>query len=38
MKKDNYISPEIEIFEIAIEQGFAQSQNAPISDWEQEIM
>lgn len=32
-KKQNYIPPEIEIVEVAIEKGFATSQNAPISEW-----
>ena len=32
-KKQNYIPPEIEIVEVAIEKGFATSQNVPISDW-----
>lgn len=33
MKKDFYLSPEIEIMEITIEKGFATSPGAPISDW-----
>ena len=32
-KKQNYIPPEIEIVEVAIENGFATSPNVPISEW-----
>ena len=32
-KKQNYIPPEIEIVEVAIEKGFATSPYAPISEW-----
>jgi hypothetical protein len=35
MEKQTYISPEIEVVEIAIEKGFAQSGNgAGESEWE----
>ena len=37
MKKQNYISPEIEVFEVKIEQGFAASLEGvtedPTADW-----
>ena len=40
MKKQNYIAPDIEIIEVAVEQGFAQSQQPmegldrnPALDW-----
>lgn len=33
MIKECYISPQIEVIEIAIENGFAQSHNAPINPW-----
>lgn len=34
MKKIDYNSPEVEIIEIEVEKGFAQSQQEP-SEWEE---
>ena len=34
MKKNDYNSPEVEIIEIEVEKGFAQSQQKP-SEWEE---
>ena len=31
--KENYLAPEIEVFEVCVEQGFAQSNGDPISDF-----
>lgn len=36
--KKVYVSPEVEVFEVATEKGFAQSNGAPISDWYPENM
>ncbi len=38
MEKQSYLSPEIDVIEIALENGFAMSQGAPISDWDPENM
>ena len=38
MEKRPYLSPEVEIIEIATEAGFAMSQGAPISDWDPDNM
>ena len=38
MEKQPYLSPEVDVIEIALEKGFAQSQGAPISDWDPENM
>ena len=34
MEKKAYISPEVEVIEIAVEKGFAQSGGAGESEWE----
>ena len=41
MRKTNYISPEVTVLDIEVEQGFGASQDSPnvnigIGDWEEE--